>query len=45
MVGGTVGDEVTTVQFSHKKTPRWRAGSEEVWGTDMTGVNQSVSDH
>jgi len=28
-----------------KKTPRWRAGSEGVWGTDMTGLSQSVSDH
>jgi hypothetical protein len=28
-----------------KKTPRLRAGSEGVWGTDMTGRSQSVSDH
>jgi hypothetical protein len=28
-----------------KKLPAGEAGSGEFWGTDMTGLGQSVSDH
>jgi hypothetical protein len=33
------------VRIDIKKLPAGEAGSGEFWGTDMTGLGQSVSDH